>query len=198
MAKTLIPTEVTENWFNELVDDCQGILVEGFTNYNWSLIQVYHAVGERIVAEEQNFKKNNQNPITTVATALGRSERTIQRCVQFFKKYPDLTLLPEGKTYEENGKVKYVSWHLIVNKYLPETVTSREREALPEVTIKAKDLHDWAFKVWSIKVDLKKLNLIGADGSVASNMEMWLTDLEEAMRKPLEKTGFDPSKRGSD
>jgi len=194
----MIVTSNRENWFQELVDDCQGILVEGFTNYNWSLIQVYHAVGERIVVEEENFKKNNQNPISAVAVALGRSERTIQRCVQFFKKYPDLTLLPEGKTYEENGKVKYVSWHLIVNKYLPETVTSREREVLPEVTIKAKDLHDWAFKVWSIKVDLKKLNLIGADGSVASNMEMWLTDLEEAMRKPLEKTGFDPSKRGSD
>ena len=160
----MIVTSNRENWFQELVDDCQGILVEGFTNYNWSLIQVYHAVGERIVVEEENFKKNNQNPISAVAVALGRSERTIQRCVQFFKKSPDLTLLPEGKTYEENGKVKYVSWHLIVNKYLPETVTSREREVLPEVTIKAKDLHDWAFKVWSIKVDLKKLKLIGGDG----------------------------------
>ena len=191
----MIVTSNRENWFQELVDDCQGILVEGFTNYNWSLIQVYHAVGERIVVEEENFKKNNQNPISAVAVALGRSERTIQRCVQFFKKYPDLTLLPEGKTYEENGKVKYVSWHLIVNKYLPETVTSREREALPEVTIKAKDLHDWAFKVWSIKVDFAKLSLIGVNGSVVSNIKMWLNDLEEAMRKPLEKTGYDPLRK---
>lgn len=188
MTKALTPVEAENNWFKELVDDCQGILVEGLFNYHWSLIQVYHSVGERIVQDEKKF--GDKNPIPQVASALGRSERTIQRCVQFYKKYPDLNTLPEGKTYEEDGKVKYPSWHKIVNKYLPETVSEKQREAQLEVTIKAKELHDWAFKLWSIQRDL--------ESGRYENAKQWLSDLEEAMRKPLEKTGYDPQGEGSD
>ncbi|MCK4359119.1 MAG: hypothetical protein KAW92_10350 [Candidatus Cloacimonetes bacterium] len=38
------------------------------------------------------------------------SEQDIKRCSHFRKKYPDLDELPEGKA---------ISWHKIVNKYLP-------------------------------------------------------------------------------
>jgi len=44
-----------------------------------------------------------------VSQSLNKSKRTIERAIQFAKKYPDLNKLPEGKN---------TNWHTICNKYL--------------------------------------------------------------------------------
>lgn len=104
------PKEIQINEYQLLIDDCKSIIVEGEFTSRWSLIETYHAVGKRISEEKEvSIKK--------LARDINKSERTLQRSVQFYNKYPDLSLLPDGKN---------VSWHHIVNKYLPETTKEPE------------------------------------------------------------------------
>jgi hypothetical protein len=104
------PKEIQINEYQLLIDDCKSIIVEGEFTSRWSLIETYHAVGKRISEEKEvSIKK--------LARDINKSERTLQRSVQFYKKYPDLALLPDGKN---------VSWHHIVNKYLPDTLKDKK------------------------------------------------------------------------
>ena len=99
--------------YRRLVSDCKQIITEfGFT-HRWSLIEMYWSLGKRINSE-------GNVTVTQLAEDLGKSVRTVQRAVQFHKMYPDLNMLPEGKN---------TSWHVIVNKYLPET-RSEARKAM--------------------------------------------------------------------
>jgi len=87
----------------ELVDQIKQTYVElGFAS-RWSLIQMYHEIG-RLLASQVTEN------LETVANLSGISERSLQRSLQFYRKYPELELLPDGKN---------ISWHKIVNKYLP-------------------------------------------------------------------------------
>lgn len=97
--------------YQQLVEDCRVIVVESEFVSRWSLIEGYHALGKRI-AEEKSVT------VTQLARDIQKSRRTVERSIQFFKKYPDLSLLPEGKN---------ASWHQIVNKYLPETTREFEK-----------------------------------------------------------------------
>ena len=91
--------------YKRLVNDCREIITEfGFT-HRWALIELYWSLGKRINAE------GNSVTVTKLAEDLNKSERTIYRAIQFHKMYPDMNMLPEGKN---------TSWHVIVNKYLPE------------------------------------------------------------------------------
>lgn len=110
MSKNDLTLSQNPQTYQILIDDCKSIIVEGEFTSRWSLIECYHAVGKRI-SEEQEVS------IKKLARDIGKSERTLQRSVQFYKKYPDLALLPEAKN---------VSWHHIVNKYLPETTKETE------------------------------------------------------------------------
>lgn len=91
-------------------------MVEATTTSNWTLIEGYHQLGQVITENRKALKEEGINPIPDIAKAIGRSKRTVQRAVQFYKKYPDLSLLPEGKV---------ANWHRVVNKYLPETTKDK-------------------------------------------------------------------------
>jgi hypothetical protein len=106
-----------------LLQECKQIITEyGFTS-RWAVIEGYHALGKRIT--EENITETS---LVTLTKDINRSIsqffdpislRTVQRSVQFYKKYPNLELLPEGKN---------TSWHKVINKYLPETVTPKEKK----------------------------------------------------------------------
>ena len=109
---------VKHSWFKDLIEDCKGLVTEAEFTSRYTLIVAYHAVGERITEEKENFEKAGiKNINKAVAEAMNRSTRHVQRCVQFYKKYPDLDKLPGGKA---------ISWHQVVNKYLPESSGTRE------------------------------------------------------------------------
>jgi hypothetical protein len=77
------------------------------------LVEGYWNLGQRL-REDMNFEKYSReqpNLLQRVAESLNMSERTIYYAMQFFDKFPDLSMLPEGKD---------VSWKKIVTKYLPE------------------------------------------------------------------------------
>lgn len=104
---------------NELIDECKQILIEyGFAS-RWDYISGYHALGGRIVTDNGLLDKRcnyGEETIKNLSTAIGVSERNLQYAVQFYKKFPDLDMLPAGKN---------ISWSKIVREFLPSEPTKR-------------------------------------------------------------------------
>lgn len=101
------------NWYNELIEDCKTIIIETSFASRWALVEGYWNIGKRL-REDLNFERySREQPelLKRVAENLKMSERTLYYAMQFFDKFPDLNMLPEGKD---------VSWKKIVTKYLPE------------------------------------------------------------------------------
>ena len=109
-----LPTAPIQNqeWYQSLVDDCQTIFVEGVFNAKWTLIETYHGVGSRIIAETASFERANiygQNIVQDLAQAIGKSTRTVHYAIALATQYPDLNDLPEGKN---------ISMNRLITKYL--------------------------------------------------------------------------------
>lgn len=101
-----------DEWYNLLVDDCKAIITEAVFTSRWALVEGYHLLGERIVTDN-NFNRTDtygKKIVSRVSESIGQSERTLWRAIQFYEMYPQLDTVPEGKN---------ISWHKIVNKYLP-------------------------------------------------------------------------------
>ena len=105
------------DWYSQLVDDLQTIIVERGWNARLEVIQAKHEVGERI-ATDTAYDKFRGTPegraiIVQLSEDIKWSAKEIYLCVQFFEKYPQLShaceTLPEGKA---------ISWHKIANNYL--------------------------------------------------------------------------------
>ena len=105
---------VKHDWFNQLIDDCQNIIVEAEFTSRWVLVEGYHALGIRIKQDDSKIVQGGstlRKTLSCMTKYLNKSERTLYRAVQFAQEFPDLALLPEGKN---------TSWFKICNKYLPE------------------------------------------------------------------------------
>ena len=116
--------EVIENdWYTSLVDDCKAIITEAVFISRWSLVEGYHQLGERIVTDKnyREHAKGNKSSVQGLARNLNTSERTLYYAMQFYEKYPDLDMVPEGKN---------ISWNKIITKYLPKPKT--ETPTLPD------------------------------------------------------------------
>lgn len=101
---------ISSDWYKALLEDIASALAEGVYQSRWTLIEAYHAIGRRIL-EEKDKAKSIKELCNSVTKSLGKKEGTLYKAVQFVEKYPDIGNLPEGKN---------ISWHKIVNKYLPE------------------------------------------------------------------------------
>jgi hypothetical protein len=97
---------------NELIEEIKAILTEGEFTSRWSLIEMNHEIGKLLVEQKRDITEI----VHGVAVGLNRSERSLWTAVRFYKQYPNLNLLPEGKN---------VSMNQIVNKYL---TTPKEKE----------------------------------------------------------------------
>lgn len=103
-----------QDWFNGLIKDCKSTIVETGLTARWVIVEGYHALGKRIAGEKENFTRSEiygKNITKIIAEKINKSESTVEKAIQFYKKYPDLSLLPEGKN---------TSWGKICQKYLPE------------------------------------------------------------------------------
>lgn len=130
----------TNEWYNLLVDDCKAIVTEAVFISRWTLVEGYHILGDRIVndIEYQKYAKGNEDFLVRLAGNLnGISTRTLYRAIQFYKKYPVLENVPEGKN---------ISWSKLVNKYLPEHTGKEEKSnharILKRITRWVKDIED--------------------------------------------------------
>lgn len=103
------------DWYEELIEECQGIVTEyGFTS-RFARVEGYHLLGLRVVEAASKYETTyGKNLVERVAKAIKVSPRTVNYAVQFAKKFPDLSLLPEGKD---------ISWAKIIDKHLTENKT---------------------------------------------------------------------------
>ena len=111
---------ITSEWFYVLIEDCKTTIVEKRYRVAIEVLEMKWQLGDRILQDTGNFERAQiygRQIIVTVSKALDCSEREIYRCIQFRKKYPELNDLPEGKN---------ITWHKIVNQYLPEKSKSEE------------------------------------------------------------------------
>lgn len=92
--------------FETLIDDLKAIITEKIFISNWSKVECYHEVGCTIIESG-----HGDADIENISKALKVSKRTLQRSVQFARKFPMLEELPDGKN---------TTWHKLCNKYLPE------------------------------------------------------------------------------
>jgi len=115
---------ITNDWYNNLVDDCKAIITEGVFTSRWALIETYHKLGQRILEDKDNFTKSGytvDGMSQRIASSLGKSQRTVQQAIQFVRKFPDMGALPKGKN---------ISWNKVCNELLP--VLKTEKIELPE------------------------------------------------------------------
>ena len=103
---------ITSEWFRALIDDCKTNIIERRYRIASELLELKWYIGDRILQDVGNFERSKiygKQIVSLVAKSLDCSERELYRCIQFRKKYPKLTDLPEGKN---------ITWHKIVNQYL--------------------------------------------------------------------------------
>ena len=112
MASEIIVIEQTD-WYESLVTDCRAIMTEAVFNSRWELIAGYHAIGRRITNEHNLIwnARGNGDTLATLSRSTGIGERDLYRAIQFYKKFPDISTLPDGKN---------ISWNKIVTRLLPE------------------------------------------------------------------------------
>jgi hypothetical protein len=112
---------VSQEWFEQLVGECQSILTEfGFIS-NLNRVRMYHELGKRILEDNSNFERSEiygEYVTARVAESLNIGERTVQYAIAFAIKYPaidwdsaELGGLPHGKA---------ITWTKVVHELLPE------------------------------------------------------------------------------
>ncbi len=108
MTKKSVTALQKEKEFGIIVEDLKGVITEGVFHARWTLIETYHAVGEILVKREKECPKDY---IKKLSFELKQKERLLYQCAQFYRKFPDIQKLPQGKN---------ISWHKIANDLLPE------------------------------------------------------------------------------
>lgn len=93
-----------------LADDLRSIKIESEFNSRWEKLAGYHAMGRRISEDIYWNARGNGRTLSYLSKSVGVGERTLYRAIQFYKKYPDINMLPDGKS---------ISWTK-VQKLLPE------------------------------------------------------------------------------
>ena len=92
------------NDYESFIEELKATITEEVFNLRWGMIELKHKVGLMITSRPDVT-------VQKVAKDSGLNERDLQRCVQFYIKYPDINALPDGKN---------ISWHKVVNQLLPE------------------------------------------------------------------------------
>jgi len=98
---------ITNEWYQELVEDCKAIITEAVFTSRWALVEGHWHIGERLRADENFSTKLLQD----LAVNIGISERKLWYAVQLYDKFPQLDSVPEGKN---------ISMNKLITKYLPE------------------------------------------------------------------------------
>ena len=129
---------IKDPYYNLLVEDCKAIVTEAVFISRWSLVEGYHQLGHRIVTDEnyQEYAKGNQGSLKDLSKNIGIGERTLYYATRFYKKYPELDMVPEGKN---------ISWNKLITKYLPENTDEKEKP--DDFVVASKGLEKWCESV---------------------------------------------------
>jgi len=110
-AVTIMPIEKYE----ALVEECKAALTEAVFTSRWAIVEGHWHLGESVdqYAKEYPISKFAKK----LAGDLSIAERTIWYAVQFYRKFPELDKVPEGKN---------ITWTKLCTRYLPESVEGSE------------------------------------------------------------------------
>lgn len=124
-----LPEEIaTAEWFTTLLDDAKSIIVEHEFTSRWALIEGYHALGKRILEENDNLNRTatyGKGIVNAISQSIGKNPRSVHYAVAFARQFENLDSLPEGKN---------VSWFKITQKYLPKPKDEDAKEEKPKKT----------------------------------------------------------------
>lgn len=119
MEDKIIKCETNNDLIDDLIEEIKGLLCEGVFQSRWLLLETYHKIGGLLIDAE----KTTPDTVSRLTQEIPKQKRTLYRCVQFVKQFPDINALPEGKN---------ISWSKIVNKYLPEHKEKKDPPTLDE------------------------------------------------------------------
>lgn len=97
-----------QEWYSCLIEECKAIITEAIFISRWALVEGYWHLGERIDKDAEKLPTTKL--LQGLAVNLKISERTLWYALQFFRKYPELAEIPEGKN---------ITWNKLITKYLP-------------------------------------------------------------------------------
>ncbi len=114
--------EKSSNWYQELILDIKKLEFTG-------IVLTKHAIGKRILLDFDKFGKPGygSKQIVNIANDLEMSKADLYSCLQFAKKYPELS---DG--------VRQFSWRKIVHELLPAPKPSKE--SIPPIPQKDYDV----------------------------------------------------------
>jgi hypothetical protein len=107
----------TTEWYEPLIEECKSIIVETNFAANWALVEGYWHLGKCIVDNSHDLPVFDL--VQLVAKSISKSSRTLYYATQFYQKYPDLTILPDGKD---------VTWKRVITKYLSNGIQEIKHE----------------------------------------------------------------------
>jgi len=100
--KPVKQTKITD-WYKKLIFDLRQLVFEG-------IVKTKHSIGKRIIDDEDKLGKPEygEHRIENIAKDLGIGKADLYRCVQFARKYPELSSVDDN-----------LSWEKIKREYLP-------------------------------------------------------------------------------
>lgn len=95
-----------------IAEELKSLIIEAEFNSRWGLLEAYHEAG-RIIEEVYDTPDNpfssKEDLVQGIAGKVGRSERTLWLANKFYKTYPDIQKLPEGKNISWNKVIKLLA-----------------------------------------------------------------------------------------
>ncbi len=105
---------ITKSKINEIAEEIKSCYIEAIFTSHFALVEAAHYIGKLLV---DNFDDNLPEVLPSLAQKVGRSERTLYRAAQLYKKFPTLDKIPGGKA---------ISMNRIINEHLIESGEKQE------------------------------------------------------------------------
>jgi len=135
------------DWYESLVEDCDCLVTEGIFNHHLTLIVTYHHVGRRIALDKESIKESGwsmNEVVQHVAKDINRSPRMVRYAIKLFDRFPDLSLLPEGKN---------VTMRKVINEYLTD---GEKKDQSPSKILHEFSKLDGDFEGYDLDIRLNK------------------------------------------
>lgn len=96
----MTPTDlIKESKIAEVAEEIIQCRIEASFNVRWQVIEMHNYIGKLLI---DNFEENLAEVLPTLAKKCKWSDRSLYRAAEFYKKYPDLAKIPNGKAASFN------------------------------------------------------------------------------------------------
>lgn|SRR3990167_9667698 len=88
--------------------EIKSLMVEALFDSAWTIITMHHEIGRLITDSFENVTE----VLPSLSVKVGRSERTLYRSLQLYRKFPDINSIPHGKAISMS---RLINEHLLEN-----------------------------------------------------------------------------------